>query len=110
MFCPKCGSAITDESLFCKNCGERINNSTQVSKAPPKIVLDPSEIVEQKETKDTSQSFAGQGKTIGLILMILSIVGDLVSLFIIGFDAFIPVTIGAAVLFGIGYLLRMFSP
>jgi hypothetical protein len=40
----------------------------------------------------------------------ISIIGDLVAMVAIGFDAFIPVTIGATVLFVIGFFLRMFCP
>ncbi len=110
MYCTKCGNQIRDDSIFCEKCGNRIDSKSQTPKAPPKIMLNPDEVVEHKENNDTSKTFRGQGKIIGLILMILSILGDLVSMFVIGFDSFIPITIGATVLFVVGFLLRMFSP
>ena len=107
MFCPKCGTANAPNSSFCEKCG---NNLVEIShNEPPKVMLDPKEVVEQKESKDSSKTFAGYGKVFGLILIIVSILGDLLALFAIGFDAFIPITIGAAVLFVIGFLMTLFG-
>ena len=66
-------------------------------------------MVEHKEFKDSNKRVTGYGKTFGIMLMILSVVGDLLAMLLIGFDAFIPVTIGAAVLFVIGFLMTIFG-
>lgn len=111
MFCPKCGSELPNESQFCPNCGNSLHGATPSSaKKEVKVILDPTEVVPQKLTADSSKSFSGQGKTFGLILMLISILGDLAAMFVIGFDAFIPITIGATVLFVIGFFMRMFCP
>ena len=44
-----------------------------------------------------------------IVMRCRSVLGDLVAMFAIGFDAFIPITIGATVLFVIGLLMTMFS-
>ena len=109
MFCSNCGTKLQDGAQFCPQCGNKTGKT-----APPikevKVILDPNEVTPQKQATDSSKSFSGQGKTFGLILMILSIIGDLAAMCVIGFDAFIPVTIGATVLFVIGLLLRLFCP
>lgn len=111
MFCANCGKEIPDETVFCPECGNKAGATIEKKAVqPPKVILDPSEVTEHKETADSSKTFSGQGRTIGLILMILSIIFDLVSMFAIGFDAFIPITIGATVLFVIGFLIRLFCP
>ena len=107
MFCSKCGTANADNSAFCVKCGSQLNANT--FSEPPKVMLNPEEVVEHKEVKDSSKSFSGYGKVFGWILMIISILGNLVAMFAIGFDAFIPITIGATVLFVIGLLMTMFS-
>ena len=107
MFCSKCGTANADDSVFCVKCGSQLNMNTY--REPPKVMLDPKEVVEHKGTKDSSQSFSGYGKVFGWILMIISVLGDVVATAAIGFDAFIPLTIGATVLFVIGLLMTMFS-
>lgn len=109
MYCSKCGNNLQDGTQFCPSCGCKIGEA-----APPsseknvKVILDPAEVVPQKKVADSSKSFSGQGKTFGLILMMISVIGDLVAMFAIGFDAFIPITIGATVLFVIGFFMRMF--
>ena len=111
MFCSKCGFKLQDGSQFCPSCGNKVAVAPNpVNNNEVKVMLDPSEVVQPKKTSDSSKSFAGQGKTIGLVLMLVSIIGDLVAMFAIGFEAFIPITIGATVLFVIGYFLRMFCP
>ena len=107
MFCSKCGTANADNSAFCVKCGSQLVATTYSE--PPKVMLNPEEVVEHKEVKDSSKSISGYGKVFGWILMIISILGDLVAMFAIGFDAFIPITIGATVLFVIGLLMTMFS-
>ena len=111
MYCSKCGSNLQDGTQFCPKCGSKVEESIlPVAEKEVKVVLDPVERIPQKEVTDSSQSFSGQGKTFGLILMLISIIGDLVAMFAIGFDAFIPITIGATVLFVIGFFMRMFCP
>lgn len=111
MFCSKCGKELNDGTAFCPECGTKLGNPIQSQpQKTVKVMLDPSEVVPHKETADSSKTMSGQGKTIGLILMMLSIIADVVCMFLIGFDAFIPVTIGATVLFVIGFFIRMFSP
>lgn len=107
MFCSKCGSANADDSAFCVKCGSPLA-ATAYSEAP-KVMLNPEEVVEHKEVKDSSKSVSGYGKVFGWILMLISIFGDLAAMFVIGFDAFVPITIGAAVLFVIGLLMTLFS-
>ena len=105
MFCPKCGIEIKNNVQFCTECGNKLNT---INLNQPKVVLDPSEIVVKKDTKDSSETFSGLGRSFGICLMIISIILDLVGMFVIGFEAFIPITIGATVLFVIGFLMRMF--
>lgn len=108
MFCSKCGNQLQDGTLFCPSCGNKVGEAPTL-KTEVKVILDPAEVAPAKKISDSSKSFAGQGKTFGLILMIISIIGDLVAMFAIGFDAFIPITIGATVLFVIGFFMRMFG-
>lgn len=111
MFCSKCGNDLPEGTQFCSKCGNKVGEAAvPVVEKEVKVVLDPTEVVPQKKTADSGSSFAGQGKTFGLILMIVSIIGDLLAMFAVGFDAFIPITIGATVLFAIGFLMRMFCP
>ena len=111
MFCSKCGNIISDTNTFCDHCGNKVGTipAAPVKNEHPKIMLDPNEVVIHKEAKDSSKSLKGQGRTIGTVLMMLSIVFDLTSMFVIGFDAFIPITIVATVIFVIGFFMRMFS-
>lgn len=107
MFCSKCGTNLQDGTQFCHNCGNKIGEVQQpVVKSEPKVILDPSEVVPQKKVADSSKSFAGQGKTLGLILIIVSIIIDLVGLV----TGFIPITIIGTVIFVVGILMRMFMP
>lgn len=111
MFCSKCGKELQDGVQFCPFCGNKTGSSASPSvPKETKVVLDPAEVVEHKEVADSSKTLSGQGRTIGLMLMIISIILDLVGMIAIGFDAFVPITICAAVLFVIGFLIRMFCP
>ena len=110
MFCSNCGKEIQENTSFCPCCGKNVNPASRFVAEKVKVILDPSEVVNAKQPTDSSKSFSGQGSTLGMILMIISIVGDLVAMFAIGFDFFIPITIGATVLFVIGFLLRIFCP
>jgi len=111
MYCSKCGSQLQNEAFFCPKCGNEIQKaSTDLKPKEVKVMLDPSEVVKHKEVSDSSKSISGHAGTLGLILMILSIVFSLVSMLAIGFDAFIPITICSTVLFVVGFLIRMFCP
>ena len=109
MFCSKCGKELQDDVSFCPACGNKVGSSASAVSQPVKVMLDPSEVMPEKKGVDSSKSFKGHGGTLGTILMMLSVVFDLVAMFAIGFDAFIPITIGATVVFVIGFFLRMFS-
>lgn len=107
MFCAKCGTNLQDGTQFCHNCGNKVGgNASPVIKTEPKVMLDPSEVVPQKKAPDSSKSFSGQGKTMGMVLIIVSIIIDLVGLV----SGFIPITILGTVLFVVGILMRMFMP
>lgn len=109
MFCSGCGNQIDETAVFCAKCGKRVCISEiPMAEEKVRVVLDPSEVAPQKEIADSGSSLSGHGRTIGLILMILSFVVDFVALFLIGFEAFIPVTIIAGALFMVGFLIRMF--
>lgn len=110
MFCSNCGKEIQENTSFCPYCGKNVNQASRSIAEKVKVILDPSEVVDAKQPIDSSKSFSGQGKTFGLVLMMVSILFDLVGMFAIGFDVFIPITIGAAVLFVVGFLLRIFCP
>ena len=64
----------------------------------------------KKAYKKAKRKTVGVWKPLTIFLMVVSIIFDLVGMFAIGFDAFIPITIGATVLFVIGFLLRIFCP
>jgi len=110
MFCTNCGKEIGDNASFCTFCGKAVNQASAPTEQKVKVILDPEEVVQIKAPVDSSKSFTGQGKTIGWILMIVSIIFDLVAMVAIGFDAFIPISIGASALFVIGFLLTLFCP
>ncbi len=105
MFCSKCGTNLQDGTQFCHNCGNKVGEtSSPVVEKEIKVMLDPSEVVPQKKVADSSKSFSGQGKTMGMVLIIVSIIIDLVGLV----SGFIPITILGTVLFVVGILMRMF--
>lgn len=107
MFCSKCGTNLNEETQFCYKCGNKVGEVQQsVIKNEPKVMLDPSEVVPQKKVSDSSKSFSGQGKTMGMVLIIVSIIIDLVGLV----SGFIPITILGTILFVVGILMRMFMP
>ena len=60
MFCPTCGAKLPDGSVFCEKCGARV---ARTSEPPKKVVLDPKEVVEHKPEKDSSKTFAGNGRS-----------------------------------------------
>ena len=109
MFCRKCGKEIQDNASFCPTCGSKVGEQSSSVSQPVKVMLDPAEAMPEKKVTDSSKTFKGQGGTFGTILMLLSVIFDVVAMFAIGFDAFIPITIGSTVAFVIGFFLRMFS-
>lgn len=111
MFCSKCGKELSSEIRFCPNCGNEINKAnTPVIPQQTRIMLDPSEVINHAEQKDSCQSFSGQGRNMGLVLIIVSIIIGFLSIFTIGLDIFIPLTILEATLFFIGFMIRLFCP
>lgn len=107
MFCSKCGAMLQDGSQFCPSCGNKVGEvPTPIVPQEVKVMLDPAEVVPAKETADSSKSFSGQGKTIGLILIIISIILDLVALV----SGFIPIMTVGTILFVVGILMRIFMP
>ena len=107
MFCPTCGAKLPDGSVFCEKCGARV---AMTPEPPKKVVLDPKEVVEHKPEKDSSKTFAGNGRAFGIILMLLSVLGDLAAQLAVGSEHFIPITVVAAIFFVIGFLMVVFSP
>jgi|GEM_PF-1382073 len=107
MFCSKCGKELQDDVMYCPSCGNKTGTTDTISSPQtPRVMLDPSEVVAHKDVSDSGKSFSGQGRNIGLILIIISIFIDLIGI-ISGF--FVLTTVGT-VLFIIGILIRMFCP
>lgn len=102
MFCSKCGKELQDDTSFCPACGNKVGETAPTVSQPVKVMLDPSEAMPEKKVVDSSKSFGG-GKTLGLILIIVSIILDLIGIF------FFPVFILGTVFFVVGILLRMFG-
>lgn len=107
MFCSKCGTNLQDGTLFCPSCGNKVGETpAPVAQKEVKVMLAPAEVVPAKEAKDSSKSMSGQGSTIGLILIIISIILDLFALV----SGFIPLMTVGTILFVVGILIRMFMP
>lgn len=110
MFCSKCGNQIQDGAQFCPKCGNKVvEGIVQQGSKEVKIMLDPSEVVSRSD-ESSRKTTSGHAGTFGLILMVLSIIFSLISMFAIGFGGFIPITIISTTLFVIGFLIRMFCP
>ena len=110
MFCSKCGNQLQDGVLFCPKCGNAVNNTRAVPvEKETKVMLEPSEVIKHGENngKKTTSGHAG---TYGIVLMIVSVILSLISMFAVGFEAFIPITVLSTALFVVGFLLRMFCP
>lgn len=104
MFCSKCGKKLQDDVSFCPACGNKVGENAPAVSQPVKVMLDPAEAMPEKKVYDSSKSFGGQGKTLGLILIIVSIILDLIGIF------FFPFFILGTVFFVVGILMRMFCP
>ena len=102
MFCSKCGKELQDDTSFCPSCGNKVGENAPAVSQPVKVMLDPTEAMPEKKVVDSSKSLQGQGKTLGLILIIVSIILDLIGIF------FFPFFILGTVFFVVGILLRMF--
>ena len=131
MFCSKCGNQMPNDSRFCSQCGSAVNPQPasqqpvypQTPPAPqyeydqgghnfntaPQQPPFPEETPFFQQAPDTGGSARSAAGSLGTILMMGSVVFDLISMVAIGSDAFIPITIAAGVIFGIGFLLRMAS-
>ncbi len=107
MFCSKCGTNLQEGTQFCHNCGNKVaQTASPVAEKEIKVMLDPSEVVPQKKVADSSTSLSGHGKTLGMILIIVSIIIDLIAVV----SGFIPIMVLGTVLFIVGILLKLFSP
>ncbi len=100
MVCEKCGSTISEDSLVCMNCGA----------AAPRTAENAEKIAQQKvvDEKKASESNPYSLKAIGAVLIILGIVADVFSMFLIhslDFGAFSAVSIFGTISFLIGWLL-----
>lgn len=102
MFCSKCGKKLQDDVSFCPSCGNKVGENAPAVSQPVKVMLDPAEAMPEKKVYDSSKSFGGQGKTLGLVFIIVSIILDLIGIF------FFPVFILGTVFFVVGILMRMF--
>jgi hypothetical protein len=134
MYCAKCGNQMPNDSRFCPQCGSCVNAEPAPQQPPvypqapvapqPRYEYDqaghnfneppveqpvPEQPAFFQQAPDTTGSAKSAAGSLGTILMMGSIVFDLVSMVAIGSDAFIPTTIAAGVIFGIGFLLRMAS-
>ena len=110
MFCSKCGEQLQDGVHFCFKCGNEVNKSVESqSTKEVKVMLDPAE-VRNYNVDGRRNTTSGHAGTYGWLLMIISIVFSLISMFAVGSDAFIPITIGGTALFVIGFLIRIFCP
>ena len=64
MFCPFCGTKIADDSLFCENCGKRVQEQENVSSLKQERTQDrPSEQVKPTDVTQTSQQHDSLPKT-----------------------------------------------
>lgn len=110
MFCSKCGNQLQDGTRFCPKCGNEVNgDNVAPTVKETKVILEPSEVI-KRDAKNGKNTTLGHAGTYGLVLMIVSIIFGLVSMFTIGLDAFIPITVCSTALFVIGFLIRMFCP
>ena len=115
MYCSKCGKEIAEGSFYCEKCGNKISSSGTNDKItiqlPQKVVLNPEEVVEHKEVKDSSKTFSGTGKVFGIALIVIGILCDLITIVLIGTgsDFTIPLISGGAIVFFIGFLVVIFA-
>ena len=132
MYCAKCGNQMPNDSKFCSQCGSPVETTPAASapgdqppaapapryyydqgghnfNAPPQEPVQPEQPSFFQQAPDTGGSARSAAGSLGTILMMGSVVFDIISMVAIGSDAFIPITIAAGVIFGIGFLLRMVS-
>lgn len=123
MYCSKCGTEMPDGASFCPKCGEstspnQVNDdlNTILDSAffspTQKVILKPDEQTPKKEVKDSSKTMAGSSKSLGTVLIILGIVCDVISMFMIGsssFEDFKFITIAGTICFLVGLCLKFFG-
>lgn len=98
--CEKCGCEIDGSSPICMNCGTPVPESQLTSETQKRIKF---------QKHDTHKaSGASSIKAVGAFLIILGILADVISMFLIfssDFDAFNVLTIGGTISFLIGITL-----
>lgn len=116
MFCKKCGAENQDESHFCIKCGSPLKTTKveevleELLQEPPKVMLDPGEVVEHKEEKDSSKSYSGTGSFWGYALITISILLDVIALIAVSagnFELFTPMITVGTILFVVGWFVKI---
>lgn len=116
MFCKRCGAENQDESHFCIKCGSSLKPPKveevleELLQEPPKVMLDPDEVVNHEEEKDSSKSFSGTGTFWGYALITISILIDVIALITIsagGYELFAPMITVGTIMFVLGWFLKM---
>lgn len=98
--CEKCGCEIDGNSPICMNCGAAIPDS--------KINTETKERLKATEHDTHTASGASSVKAFGAVLLILGILADVISMFLIfssDYEVFNVLTIGGTVCFLIGIML-----
>lgn len=98
--CEKCGCEVTGNSPICMNCGAALPESYISQETKERL---------KSEERDTHvASSASSIKALGAFLVILGILADVISMFLIfgdGFGGFSAITIGGTICFLIGLML-----
>ena len=108
-FCPKCGESTSPNQV-----NDDLNTIIDSAFFSPtqKVILKPDEQTPKKEVKDSSKTMAGSSKSLGTVLIILGIVCDVISMFMIGsssFEDFKFITIAGTICFLVGLCLKFFG-
>ncbi len=98
--CEKCGHEVDGDSPICMYCGAALPNSSINQETKERL---------KAEEKDSYKSpNASSTKAVGALLLILGILTDVISIFLIyseGFSSFGAITIGGTICFLIGIVL-----
>lgn len=100
LICQKCGCEIDGKSPICMNCGATIPDE--------QISQETKEQLKADEHDTHVASNASSTRAMGAILIILSLLTDVISMFMVfssGFESFGVVAIGGTICFLIGLLL-----